>query len=151
MGRIIDKMAFIIIVTIAIYLILMAWTWQSLGFLEKPKKVAFIIIGMILMYLITLIIFQMAKEGIVYENEPIRKSIQNILVAIFTGINGMIVMPQIGKILDKMNEDELEQIQWKKRIILLIIVVILCVIFEVGYMKDTQKGILNIYHSMIQK
>ncbi len=93
----------------------------------------------------------MAKEGIVYENEPIRKSIQNILVAIFTGINGMIVMPQIGKILDKMNEDELEQIQWKKRIILLIIVVILCVIFEVGYMKDTQKGILNIYHSMIQK
>ncbi|MCI8471164.1 MAG: hypothetical protein HFJ35_06895 [Clostridia bacterium] len=144
-------MAFIIIVTIAIYLILMAWTWQSLGFLEKPKKVAFIIIGMILMYLITLIIFQMAKEGIVYENEPIRKSIQNILVAIFTGINGMIVMPQIGKILDKMNEDELEQIQWKKRIILLIIVVILCVIFEVGYMKDTQKGILNIYHSMIQK
>lgn len=144
-------MAFIIIVTIAIYLILMAWTWQSLGFLEKPKKVAFIIIGMILMYLITLIIFQMAKEGIVYENEPIRKSIQNILVAIFTGINGMIVMPQIGKILDKMNEDELEQIQWKKRIILLIIVVILCVIFEVGYMKDTQKGILNMYHSMIQK
>ncbi len=143
-------MTFIIIVAIAIYLILMAWTWHSLGFLEKPKKVAFIIIGIILMYLLTLIIFQMAKGGIVYENEQIRKSIQNILVAIFTGINGMIVMPQIGKILDKINEDELEQSQWKKRIILLIIVVILCIIFEVGYMKDTQKGILNIYHAMIQ-
>ena len=139
-------MTFIIIVAIAIYLILMAWTWHSLGFLEKPKKVAFII----LMYLLSLIIFQMSKCGIVYENEQIRKSIQNILVAIFTGINGMIVMPQIGKILDKINEDELEQSQWKKRIILLIIVVILCIIFEVGYMKDTQKGILNIYHAMIQ-
>ena len=144
-------MAFIMIVAIAIYLILIAWTWQSLGFIEKSKKVAFIIVGIILIYILTLLIFQMTKGGIVYENEEMRKSVQNILVAIFTGINGLIIMPQIGKVLDKINEDEIEKSQWKKRIIILVIVFILCVIFEVGYMKDTQKGILNMYYAMLQK
>ena len=35
--------------------------------------------------------------------------VQNILVLLFTGINCIIVMPQIGKILDKINGNEKEK------------------------------------------
>ena len=84
-------MAFILIVTIAIYFILIAWTWQSLGFIEKTKKVGIILVGTILTYLITLTIFQTTKNQFTYENITMQKQVQNIIVAIFSGINGIII------------------------------------------------------------
>ncbi len=131
-----------------VYFIVIAWTWQSLGFIEKAKKVAIILIGMAIMYGITFMVFQMTKGGITYPNGEIQNKVQNILVSIFAGINGIIVMPQIGKILDKINEDEMEKEQFIKRIVLLVIIFMICLIFESGYMKDTQEGILKIYHTM---
>lgn len=144
-------MAFIIMVAIIIYFVLIAWTWQSLGFIEKPKKVGIILIGIFVMYLITLVVFQMAKGDINYPNAEIQSSVKNILVAIFTGINGLIVMPQIAKMLDKINEDEIEKEQLVKRIIILTIIFGICLIFESGYMKNTQEGILRIYQTMVEK
>ncbi|MCI8637345.1 MAG: hypothetical protein HFJ36_05915 [Clostridia bacterium] len=144
-------MAFIIIVSIVIYFVLIAWTWQSLGFIEKTKKVGIIVIGIFLTYIITLIVFQIAKGDITYPNANIQNSIKNMLVAIFTGINGLIVMPQIGKMLDKINEDEIEKEQLTKRVIILLIIFIICLVFESGYMKNTQEGILKIYQTMVEK
>lgn len=144
-------MAFIIIVSIVIYFVLIAWTWQSLGFIEKTKKVGIILIGIFLTYIITLIVFQIAKGDITYPNANIQNSIKNMLVAIFTGINGLIVMPQIGKMLDKINEDEIEKEQLTKRVIILLIIFIICLVFESGYMKNTQEGILKIYQTMVEK
>lgn len=141
-------MAFIILTAMIVYFIVIAWTWQSLGFIEKAKKVAIILIGMAIMYGITFMVFQMTKGGITYPNGEIQNKVQNILVSIFAGINGIIVMPQIGKILDKINEDEMEKEQFIKRIVLLVIIFMICLIFESGYMKDTQEGILKIYHTM---
>ena len=141
-------MIFIIITIIIVYFTLIGWTWQSLGNVEKNKKIAYIIIGIIILYIFTLIIFQTTKNGINYQNKQIQNSIQNILVIIFTGINGIIVMPQIAKILDKINEDEIQQNELKKRIIILLIIFVICIIFECGYMKDTQEGIIEIYNSM---
>lgn len=141
-------MVFIVLTAIIIYFIAIAWTWHSLGFIEKPKKVAIILIGMTIIYGITFMVFQIAKGGIVYPSEEIQSKVQNILVSIFTGINGIIVMPQIGKISDKINENEMEKEQAKKKILILVIVFIICLVFESGYMKDTQEGILKIYHAM---
>ena len=144
-------MAFIIILSILIYFVLISWTCQSLGFIEKTKKVGIIVIGIFLTYIITLIVFQIAKGDITYPNANIQNSIKNMLVAIFTGINGLIVMPQIGKMLDKINEDEIEKEQLTKRVIILLIIFIICLVFESGYMKNTQEGILKIYQTMVEK
>lgn len=141
-------MIFIIMIALVIYFVLIAWTWQSLGFIEKNKKVVFIIVGIIIMYAITWIIYQITKVGVEYPNEEMKNSIQNILVAIFTGINGMIIMPQIGKMLDKINEDEMEKQEFTKKLIILMIVFVISIIIEIGYMKDTQQGIVKIYHTM---
>lgn len=141
-------MIFIIMIALIIYFVLIAWTWQSLGFIEKNKKVVFIIVGIIIMYAITWIIYQITKVGVEYPNEEMKNSIQNILVAIFTGINGMIIMPQIGKMLDKINEDEMKKQEFTKKLIILMIVFVISIIIEIGYMKDTQQGIVKIYHTM---
>ena len=141
-------MLLIIMTIIMIYLILIAWTWKNLGLMEPVKKVAFILMGTILMYGITWVIFQIAKNGIIYQNAEMQSNVQNILVTIFTGINGMIVMPQTGKILDKIKEEEIGKVQLIRQIVLLIVIFILCLIFESGYIRDTQEGILKVYHSM---
>ncbi len=141
-------MIYIILVAIVTYFVLIAWTWQSLGFIEKNKKVGFILVGLILMYILTLITFQLTKSGIEYPNAETQSSIQNVLVAIFTGINGILVMPQIGRIFNKVNEDEMEKAKAQKRILMILILFFICLAFEVGYMKNTQEGILKIYHAM---
>lgn len=144
-------MTLIILITIAIYLLLFVWTWHSLGFIEKPKKVGILLAETLIMYVITLVIFQIAKGGITYEKIEIQKSVQNVLVSIFTAINGMIVMPQIGKILDKINEDEIQKEEIKKKIIVILAIFTICLAFEAGYMKDTQKGILKMYEASKQQ
>lgn len=103
------------------------------------------------MYGITFIIFQIAQNGITYQNVEIQSNVQNVLVVIFTGINGIIIMPQVGKMLDKVREDEIKKEKLIKRIVVLMLIFILCLIFESRYMKNTQEGILKIYHAMIEE
>ena len=141
-------MAFIIIISIVIYLINIAWTWKSLGDLSKSKKVAFIVIGLIAIYIITTIVFFISQNGVQYENEESIGTIKNVLVAIFAGINGIILLPQMAKILDNAKEGKIEKNQLRNRIILWLVVLLICLIFECGYMKDTQEGILEIYKSL---
>ena len=140
-------MIFIFIMTIMIYFILIAWTWQSLAFFEKPKRIAYIVIGFIVMYVITFIVFQTTKSGLQYQNEQMQLDVQNIIVLIFTGINGIITMPQLGRILDKVDGGEKEK--GKKRLIILLVIFIICLIIESGYMKNIQQGILSVYRSNI--
>ncbi len=140
-------MIFIFIMTIMIYFILIAWTWQSLAFFEKPKRIAYIVIGFIVMYVITFIVFQTTKSGLQYQNEQMQLDVQNIIVLIFTGINGIIAMPQLGRILDKIDGGEKEK--GKKRLIILLVIFIICLIIESGYMKNIQQGILSVYRSNI--
>ena len=141
-------MFLIIIVIIAIYAVSFAWTWHNLGAIDKLKKIAVIIIGNIIMYIITIIIFNISKSGIDYNNVELQTAVSNTIVSIFTGINGIIVIPQIAKILEKIKENEIDRNLASKRFAIILIVFILCIIFECGYIKDTQKGILNIYNSI---
>lgn len=142
------EMTLVIVTAIIIYLVVIAWSWQSLGSIGKTKKIIFILVGIILMYLITLVVFRTTKGDIDYQDIKIQNSIQSVIVAICTGINGMIIMPQIGKILDQINENQIGKEQLIKRCLILVVVFVICLIFESGYMKDTQQGILKVYHSM---
>ena len=93
-------MPIIVITSIIIYFIVIAWTWKSLGFIEITKKIMFILIGLIAMYFITLITYSISKGELNYQNAQMQISIKNILIIIFTGINSIIVLPQIAKILE---------------------------------------------------
>ena len=98
------------------------------------------------MYIISLIIFYFSKQGILYDNINIQGDVRNMLVFLFTAINGIIDMPQVAKLLDKINEGQIEKNQIVTRVGILLTIFIICIIFETGYMKDMQEGILKIYH-----
>ena len=83
-------MTLIYIIIVAMYLILIAWTWQSLGNIEKRKKVAYIILGILLFFIITLIIFNISKSNVEYQKETIKNAVRNLLVLLFTAVNGII-------------------------------------------------------------
>ena len=134
-------MTIIILVAIVIYAILIMWIWKSLGYIEKSKKILYIAVGLLIMYIITLIIFNISKNGITYQNIESEKIVRNVLVLIFTSLNGMITLPYIGRLLNKVNEDEITKKAFSKKVLILIIVFIVCLIFECGYLKDTQTGI----------
>lgn len=135
------------LIVIILLLVLFGWTWHSLGNIEKPKKVICIIVGILIVYIITLIIYNISKIGITYENKETMKLIQNVFVALFTIINAYIILPYVFKKLEKINNDEIEKEQLKKSILVLVIIILILGIFESLYLGNIQQGIL----SMINK
>ena len=142
-------MTFIIIMTIIIYLLVIAWSWTSLGDTSKAKKILIIFIGMITIFLITQIVFSMSKSGINYENEEIENWVGKIIVFLFTGLNGF-VMPFLMKLFKKLQNGEIEGNIFKVRFILISIIFILCLFLECGYMESIQQGILKVYRANIE-
>ena len=141
-------MTIIVIIAIVIYAILVTWCWHNLGRIEKSKKIIYIIIGTIIIFIITNIVYSISKADVSYPEEQIEGTVRNTLLLVFTALNGLIVMPYIAKQLDRIREKEIEKEKFTKKMILLLIVFILCLILESGYLKDTQLGILEIYNSL---
>ena len=100
-------MVTVIIVGIVILsLVLIGWIWVSLGNIEKQKKILYIICGIFITWIITFIIYNISKIGIVYENQEIMKTIRKVFVLVFTIINGYVLLPYTFKIFDKINNEE---------------------------------------------
>ena len=131
------------LIAITLLLALLGWTWHSLGSVEKTTKIGCIIGGLVIVYIITFIIYNISKNGITYENEKIMKTIQNVFVPLFTIINSYIILPYTFKKIDKINNDELETSQLKRSILILIVIILVVGIFEVSYLGNIQQGILS--------
>ena len=134
---------FIISITIAVYALLIAWTWNNLGGIEKSKKVVIIAVGVLIIYILTLFIFNISKQEIQYNNEEVSAGIKNMLVSVFTGVNSIIVLPLVARLINKINEDDIEKQTFLIRIFGIIVIFIICLVIECGYMKSTQQGILK--------
>ena len=144
-------MTFIIILTIMIYIIAAIWSWNNLGQIEKSKKIAVILVGILLTYIITFIVFALSKNNINYNSIIIESTIKNAIVAIFTGVNACIFIPYISKQLEKIHEGEIEKEKFTQKIMTLLVIILILMSFECGYMKTTQQGILKIYNHNIEK
>lgn len=139
-------MTFIWIGVIIVYLVVIAWTWSSLEDIETPKKLLIIFAGIIIVFLITQIVFSISKNGVVYENNDIEKSIGQVIVLLFTGLNSL-VLPFICKTFKRKVNGEIEDNIFKVRMIIILVIFLICLILECGYMKDVQDGILKVYQS----
>ena len=115
-------MTLIIIGVILIFVISIVWTWHNLGNIEKPRKVAFIIIGLLITYLVTMLLYNLSNPDITYPSEEIQKTVSNTLTWVFTGLNALIFLPLIANVLDKILEEEIENTQAKKRIIIILVI-----------------------------
>lgn len=137
-------MPVIICIIIVMFLVLLGWTWSSLEDIEKTKKIEYIIVGFVAVYIITIIIYQISKIGISYENREIMKAIQNILVLVFSIVNGYILLPYIFKKIVQIQNDEIDDKKFKKSIVILITVIIILTIIESNYLANAQNETLQI-------
>ncbi len=141
-------MTLIIIGAILIFVVSMIWMWHNLGNIEKPRKIAFMIIGLLIMYGFTAILYNISSSNIAYPSEEIQKTVSNTLILVFTGLNALIFLPFVANLVDKILEEEIDKQQAKKRIIILLIIFVVCIFIEKGYLESTQEGIINIYNEV---
>ncbi len=141
-------MTLIIIGAIFIFLISIIWIWHNLGNIEKPRKIAFILIGLCITYLITIVLYNISSTDMTYPSEEIKKTVSNTLILIFTGLNALIFLPFIAYLFDNILEEEIEKNQAQKRMIVIFIIFVVCVFVENGYLKDTQEGIISMYNEV---
>ena len=71
--------------------------------------------------------------------------VRNIILIVFTPVNGFITLPRIANIIGKIKNDEITGYQLKKKIIIFTIVVIIAIVIEGIYFKDVQNGIIQIF------
>ena len=99
-------MTLIIIGAILIFVVSIIWMWHNLGNIEKPRKIAFIIIGLLIMYGFTIILYNLSSSDIAYPSEEVEKAVSNTLILVFTGLNALIFLPFIANLVDKILEEE---------------------------------------------
>lgn len=75
----------------------------------------------------------------------LEKATGKVLILIFTGVNVLIIPPLISKRISKLHEGEMSKEMFIKQTIMILIIFIICLLFESGYMKSTQEGIIKIY------
>ena len=144
-------MPVIITFVIAMFLILLSWTWHNLGNIPQNTKIGTIAISLVIIAFITFLIFNISKNGVQYDSEESMNSVRNVLVLVFSIINGLIIMPTFAKTLGRINNREIEKEQARSHFVFIFIVFIIALVIECSYLKGVQQGILDIYNNAIHK
>ena len=138
-------MTIIHFVVIAIIVLLFFWTKNNMKTIknirEKIKIITLVILGV---FIVTIITFQISKIGINYPNDNIYMEMKKVTIMLFLPINSLIALPQIAKVLEDVRDKDIDRDKIKKRIIIIGILIIIAIIFEIGYLKDFQNGIIQL-------
>ena len=138
----------IYLIIVVLFIVLILWTWNNTKeFKQTSERIIFITIGTGITAIITLIYVAISKIGITYPKAEMVKQVRKMAILIFTPINGFLSLPHIAslKMKIKMKTEENEKI--KKKIIILGIIFIVATIIEISYMKNFQKGIIQILNN----
>lgn len=136
----------ITVISIILFLVLSIIIYNGLNGMNQKKKIIIFFIEIIVCFVFTTILFNLSSIGIEYLNSKNKGIAMRTLAAIFTPINGIILLPNITRIINESQNGEINKEECKKRLKKSLIVFILLVIIEFVYLKNTQIGILNNYN-----
>ena len=100
------------------------------------------IIALILVVCCSVVLFVSIK-GKEKNNSAVQK-VKKVALMLFIPINSLICLPQIAKISGDMETKDIPEEKIKKRIIILGVLIFIAIIFEIGYLKDFQNGIIQL-------
>ena len=140
-------MALIIITIVVMFLVLIFWSFTNLGKTNITKKILWMTLLFGIVFLTTYVTFLISKNSITYPSKEIMHSVQEVLVLMFSGLNGCFFIPSICKSIDNLYQQKIDETHFFRRVILFGVILIILLAFECGYMKTTQKGILEIMYS----
>ena len=95
------------------------------------------------MYIITSIICNLDAKGIHVKSEAALNDILTVMKLIFTPINSMIVLASLGNVFGKIKDRSIEPNKAGMRIIIIVLIFILILIFETGYIGNFINNLLG--------
>lgn len=140
--------SFMIIVVIALFIVLVGFTWYRLEAFEGLERVIICVAGILISWGITSLLFSISTKGITYTNPEIEKEISKILVMVFTPINGIIYMPYLAKIISNIKFEEITKEEVTKKIVIILVIMVGIFFVEVKYLTNIQLGIFDVANSI---
>ncbi len=134
----------IVMISIIIYIIAGLVIYHNLSSLEKKQKIKFILGGMIVITLFTVIICTITTAKINIQSKQVIGITRITEILIFSPINSTIWLPYIGSTLSKYKAKEIDDKKLKKRAIIAILIIIITVIVEISYIDNFQTQLLRL-------
>lgn len=120
-------------------------TYKFLGEdFEQKQKLTFIVVGIAIMYMLVSLIYWLSTKNM--DLGTTNEMGKNFIVFTFVPINSMIVLPFLASSYKYFKQGRLKTQNFKNRIILIAVILIIVLVLEFFYFKDIQNSIL----SMIQ-
>lgn len=129
-------MTVIRIIAFVIFVISCVTIYHNTNSFEPIKRIIYIALGMVVMFVITTVICNIKISGITIENEEALKETVNVMKIIFIPINAMIGLSPIGNVLGKLKDKVIELEKAKKRLIIILVIFVLMLIFEANYIGN---------------
>lgn len=136
---------FIYLCILLLNIVAIFMTYKFLGEdFEKKEKSIFLVVGIAIMYMIVSLVYWLSTRGIdLGINNEMGK---NFIIFTFVPINSMLVLPFLASSYKYFKQGRLKTQNFKNRIILIAVILIIVLVLEFFYFKDIQNSIL----SMIQ-
>lgn len=135
-------MVLIFLISLVIYIIATIMIYHNLYNYNKSEKIKIIVIGYITTFILTLILCNISSRGI-NTNSSYLSIIKNTSILLFSPINLIISLPYVCNSINKYKEERINIEQLKMKLVIFAILLIILLIFEVGYIKDFQTGLLK--------
>lgn len=138
--------ALISIISIILFIVLGIIIYNGLNGIDLKKKIIIFIFEIIVCLIFTMILFNISSLGIEYPNSQSRGIARRILVTIFTPMNGILLLPNITRLINESQNGEIDKEECTRKLKKTLIIFILLIIIEFVYLKNTQIGILSNYN-----
>lgn len=134
---------YLCILILNVVAVFMTYKFLGEGF-EQKQKLTFIVVGIAIMYMLVSLIYWLSTKNI--DLGTTNEMGKNFIVFTFVPINSMIVLPFLASSYKYFKQGRLKTQNFKNRIILIAVILIIVLVLEFFYFKDIQNSIL----SMIQ-
>lgn len=128
--------AFIVIMNLASIVVI----FKALSNIELKNKIILVAIGEIVMYVILYIVYSLSSSG---TNELVASSSRQIILFTILPINIICMEFPLMLTLKKFQQGDIDDSQFKRRMIICLIVAVIILVLEFIYIKDIQSGISN--------
>lgn len=141
---------FIYLCILILNIVAVLLTYHFLGTqLGKKEKWIFIAIGIAVMYLLVTSIYWLSTKQVNLGEAA--NPAQNLITFTFVPVNSILILPFLANSYQLIKRGKLDITNFKKRAILLAIILFIVLLFEFFYFKDIQIGILSIIQNSVAK
>lgn len=121
-------------------------TYKFLGEkIEQKEKVIFIVVGVAIVYITVSLVYWLSTRNI--DLGTSNELGKNFIIFTFVPINSMVVLPFLANSYKYFKQGRLKKQNFRNRIILFSVILIIVLMIEFFYFKDIQNGILNMVQS----